>query len=88
MRLPFLAISNTKKMIRLPKQPVKRTCKRCKKRVSFVVWADDWDAWKSGELLIQDAFWYLTAGEREILISKICGKCFDEMFNIVDNDEE
>ena len=34
---------------------------------------------KSGKL-IQNFFPKLTPGEREILISGICGKCFDKMF--------
>ena len=39
----------------------------------------DLDAWIGGEL-IQVAMPYLTADEREILISGVCGTCFDNMF--------
>lgn len=40
--------------------------------------ADFWD-WQDGELA-QNAFPYLSADDREILISGICPKCWDEMF--------
>ncbi len=39
---------------------------------------DYWD-WKDGAL-VQDAFPYLSANEREILISGICPFCWDNMF--------
>ena len=39
----------------------------------------DLKRWEDGEL-IQDAMPYLSAGERELLISGVCGKCFDKMF--------
>jgi hypothetical protein len=41
--------------------------------------SDDLQQWKDGEL-IQDAMPYLSADEREILISNICGLCFEQMF--------
>ena len=40
--------------------------------------ADYWD-WDDGELA-QDAFPYLSADEREMLITGICGDCLDKMF--------
>ncbi len=40
--------------------------------------ADYWD-WDDG-VLAQDAFPYLTATEREMLISGICPTCWDKMF--------
>lgn len=39
---------------------------------------DYWD-WQDGALA-QDAFPYLSADERELLISGICPKCWDGMF--------
>lgn len=39
---------------------------------------DYWD-WKDGELA-QNAFPYLSADEREMLISGICPSCWDRMF--------
>lgn len=38
----------------------------------------DWQAWKNG-MLIQNAFPYLNAGEREMIKTGICGACWDRM---------
>ena len=46
----------------------------------------DFYAWQSGKLA-QDAFPYLSAEEREMLISGICPECWAEMFS-EDEDEE
>lgn len=40
---------------------------------------DYWD-WQDG-VLIQNAFPYLNADERESLITGICSKCWDDMFS-------
>ena len=45
---------------------------------------DYWD-WQDGAL-VQDAFPYLSADEREMLISGICPKCWRDTFG--DEDEE
>ena len=47
---------------------------------------DYWD-WQDGAL-VQDAFPYLSADEREMLISGICPKCWDNTFNTFDEEEE
>lgn len=47
----------------------------------------DMNDWLSGSLPIQDALSYLSAAERELLISGTCGPCFDKMFPPLDNDE-
>ena len=47
--------------------------------------ADYWD-WQDGTL-VQDAFPYLNAGEREMLISGICPTCWDSMFGMDDHFE-
>jgi hypothetical protein len=39
----------------------------------------DFHAWQHGKFA-QDAFPYLNAGKRELLISRTCETCFDEMF--------
>jgi hypothetical protein len=46
----------------------------------MLVNSKDLSDWKSEKKYIQDAMPYLSAGEREILISKTCGECFDKMF--------
>tara|TARA_Y100000296_G_scaffold73682_1_gene91423 strand:- start:308 stop:457 length:150 start_codon:yes stop_codon:yes gene_type:complete len=43
------------------------------------VQAEDYEAWENGEL-IQNAMPYLSADEREVLISGMCGPCFDNLF--------
>lgn len=48
--------------------------------------ADYWD-WQDGAL-VQDAFPYLSADEREMLISGICPTCWEETFRDSDEDPE
>lgn len=44
--------------------------------------------WLSGQGFIQDIMPYLSDAERELLISRTCGSCFDEMFPAkLDNEE-
>ena len=44
------------------------TCRKCKDQVEIKVNIDDVTAWENGKL-IQDAMPYLSADEREVLIS-------------------
>ena len=55
------------------------TCARCGETTTITANASDVVAWQTGEL-IQDVLGYLSKEERELLISKTCGKCFDEIF--------
>lgn len=61
-------------------------CPFCGKTHYIEVKAKDYLAWQDGEL-VQDAFPYLSADEREMLISGICPSCWDGMFS-EDEDEE
>ena len=54
-------------------------CIQCHQPQHIEARTADLDAWIGGEL-IQVAMPYLTADEREILISGVCGTCFDDMF--------
>jgi len=54
-------------------------CIQCKETQHITTKTEDLDSWENGEL-IQNAMPYLTADEREVLISGICGTCFDNMF--------
>ena len=54
-------------------------CVQCKETQHITVGTADLTNWESGEL-IQNAMPYLTAGQREILISGVCETCFDNMF--------
>ena len=55
------------------------TCNKCKDQVEMAVNEDDYTSWENGEL-IQNAMPYLTADEREVLISGICGPCFGGLY--------
>lgn len=56
-------------------------CRVCDGSVILEVNEKDLDAYQSGEVwYVQDAFPYLSAGEREMLISGTCDPCFTLMF--------
>ena len=55
------------------------SCPYCGENYIVVVNAEDYFTWCEGAL-VQDAFPYLTASERELLISGICPSCWDKMF--------
>ena len=54
-------------------------CDKCKEPQWFSCIKKDLDAWCEGKF-IQDAMPYLSAAERELLISGTCGSCFAIMF--------
>ena len=54
-------------------------CRTCGDTHILMVNAQDKKRWMEGEL-IQDAMPYLSADERELLISGTCETCFDKMF--------
>lgn len=56
------------------------TCPQCGCDNKVRVFKDDLVKWENGALA-QDAFPYLSADEREMLISGICPKCWAEMFS-------
>lgn len=63
-----------------------RKCPFCGQYHEVLVYVDEsYIAWENGDLLVQEAFPYLTASEREILISGICPTCWDKVFG---SDEE
>lgn len=62
-------------------------CWNCEVSREITTTAAGWKAWRSGEL-IQDAMPEVSADDRELLISGTCGKCFDEMFPEIPEDEE
>ena len=63
-------------------------CPICGHAHEIEVNEDDYDDWKDGVLLAQDAFPYLPSDEREMLISGICPTCWDGMFGFGDNEDE
>lgn len=53
-------------------------CTDCGSEHTLWVNRYDYARWQGGEL-IQNAMPYLSADERELLISGICGTCWDEL---------
>lgn len=60
-------------------------CACCPEIKTVTIQKDDFIGWQGGEY-IQDAAPYLSASDREFLISGICGDCFDMMWE--DQDDE
>lgn len=58
---------------------LRKTCNMCDVQHEIWVEDDDYKSWENGKMC-QDAFPYLDAGQREILISGTCGRCFDLLF--------
>jgi len=57
------------------------TCHNCKTKDVLEVEVEDWKKWLTGHFFTQDVFPYLTAGERELLISGCCDSCWNAMFS-------
>ena len=51
-------------------------CVWCKRDYILLVEKKDLEKYKSGEGYVQDIFPYLNADERELLVSRMCSKCF------------
>jgi hypothetical protein len=62
-------------------------CQVCQKVHKFTVKAKDYQDWVKGKYA-QDAFPYLFAAQREMLISKTCPTCFDDMFKEPEEDSD
>ena len=58
---------------------VGRECPFCGEYHEVLVSEADFAAWQGGEL-VQNAFPYLSADDREILVSGICPKCWADTF--------
>lgn len=56
-----------------------RKCVQCRQTTVMHVHKIDYNKWRKGTP-IQTAIPYLSTDERELLISNICGFCFDRMF--------
>jgi hypothetical protein len=59
---------------------VEVTCIKCQTTHHIIVPVAGYAAWRNG-ILIQDALPELTDDQREILLSRICGPCFDAIFH-------
>ena len=54
-------------------------CKYCDYKETITVPEADYISWHNGEF-IQDAFPYLTAGQRELMLSNTCDDCWNRFF--------
>lgn len=63
-------------------------CRLCGCIYSLMYNREDMTDWLSGSGFIQDLMPYLSAGERELLISGTCSTCFDSLFDIDNSDDE
>jgi hypothetical protein len=54
-------------------------CKICKEDQVIRISEADLKKWQDGEL-VQNAFPYLSADQRELFITGFCGKCYDNLF--------
>lgn len=55
-------------------------CRHCNETQEVHVNVDDLIDWQTNRKYIQDAMPYLSADQRELLISGTCGTCWDNMF--------
>lgn len=61
------------------------SCRDCGKAVELELSQEQIDRYNNGALA-QNAFPHLTPDEREIIISGICGECFDELCAMAEED--
>jgi len=64
---------------------INKSCVMCGTNYDINVNSEDFIAWKQGAF-IQDVMGYLTADERELLISGVCGTCFNAMYGEEDDE--
>lgn len=62
------------------KMKVDVRCRMCGTYHTLTVNTEMFMRWSNREILVQNAFPELSLDQRELLISQICGSCFDEMF--------
>jgi hypothetical protein len=66
---------------------IERTCSECHQQKPIHCTAEQFAAFEAGEL-IQRAMPNVSEDERELLISGICGSCFDKLFKDEESDIE
>ena len=63
-----------------------KTCVMCNNTYKLEVKTNDLHAYMRGNKSIQNAFPYLSAGDRELIISGICNTCYEKL--MVDDEAE
>jgi|TARA_B100001094_G_scaffold260310_1_gene260724 hypothetical protein len=56
-------------------------CKICGTWQTIILNKKDFEDWDNGDKYIQDALHYLTASERELLISQTCNDCWKKFWD-------
>lgn len=68
---------------------IKVTCIHCKREFTVKVRVEDYIKFDMpNRPMIQDIFPYLTAGERELLLTQTCQECWDNMFKFLEDEED
>lgn len=62
-------------------------CRLCGTTYAIMYNREDMVDWLSGHGFIQDIMPYLSDAERELVLSRTCGECFDKLFPPLDNNE-
>jgi len=62
-------------------------CRMCGETKDLEVVPQDWVDWQDGKL-VQDALPYIDYRDRELLISGTCRKCWSDMFEWKEEDED
>lgn len=65
----------------IKQQVIVGECRTCDYTAEIPVTNKQMDRYKGGEL-IQNVLPHVSPGDRELLISGICGNCFDNMFKM------
>jgi len=60
------------------------TCPKCEKVFQNVVKLGDWLDFLNEKKLMQNCFPYLNVNDRELFMSGMCGKCFDDLYREVE----
>jgi hypothetical protein len=63
-------------------------CHNCGQLFIINVNKEDFNKYMNHEGYIQDVLPYLTAGERELILSKTCNDCYNKMFEMEDDNED
>ena len=74
-------------MIANSKKPMTITCGMCGAEHVIFVNPEDILAWQCGDY-IQDVLSYLTAAERELLISQTCSNCWKDLYGDMEHEGE
>lgn len=64
------------------------TCSHCGVTYHVITDKGDIEQWLSGEGYIQDILHYLSASERELLISRTCNNCWKKLYGETMEEED